>query len=263
MKLEFKKSVVAAVFVTTLFEAEEIFLLSYTAVILHELSHTAMCILLGAEPQKLTFSLFGMGLEINPVANMRKRFAVFAAGPAASLLLVLICFTLRKLFGMPMRIFEFANLCIGTVNLIPAIPLDGGSMVKCILCDRLGILRGSKIMVRVTDGIIVTGAIICVTSLKYGFINISGFLFLIFLIISKKSEQKRLLLEKKLVLSGEIKSRMIPKYIAIDSECELLCIAERISPSYFLIAAIFEAGKFKGEMNQYEIIEEIRHIDSK
>ena len=65
--------------------------------------------------------------------------------------------------------------------------------------------------------------------------------------------------QKNLVLSGQIKSRQKPRYIAVESDYEILKLAEMISPSYFLIAAIFENGKYKGELNQHQIIENIGH----
>ena len=253
------KSVAVAMFLSVLSGTEKFFLLCYLAVIIHELSHLAVCRMLNIKTYGISLSIFGMKLEISPDASPQKRIIVSAAGPVMSFLMFLICILLRKTFNVFAPVFEFANICIAVVNLIPSMPLDGGCMIKYALANRFGIIRGGKIMSRISVSVTAMLVIGIIGIMKEGYINLSAFIFLVFLIISLKTEHKNQIYEKNLVLSGQIKSRQKPRYIAVESNYEILKLAEMISPSYFLIAAIFENGKFKGELNQHQIIENIGH----
>lgn len=67
-----------------------------------------------------------------------------------------------------------------------------------------------------------------------------------------------LLKDKKDVLSGRVMCKKAFRYVAINSDKDLISVAEMISPSYTLFLAIFEEGKFIGAMTQSQILQSIQ-----
>lgn len=253
MILKFKKSTIAIVFAAALLGKECELLWGYAAALLHECAHLAMCIYLGHTPTQITLGVCGINLEIQSVSDIKKRMMILASGPASSFLMFGALFLMRSFSLANARIFEFANLCIGIANLFPAMPLDGGAMLKCALISRFGIINGAKLMHRITH--LITALIFCIFLLMASADMLNPFLmmFLAFLIFSHKDEQRRELIDKKLVLSGQIPHSGKLKYLALDSDRELLDIASRISPSYYIITAVFAQGRFAGEISQSEL----------
>lgn len=117
------------------------------SVLWHELGHAFMARLRGLR-------VTGVFLHLLPFAYVergspRDEYRVALAGPAASLLLFAILFgVLYGTSGLPDLTWEAwtegllpvavaVNLLMGTVNLLPVIPLDGGRALRALLTDRL------------------------------------------------------------------------------------------------------------------------------
>lgn len=108
------------------------------ALAMHELSHLAMARILGIEIREIQLTPFGGSAQIsNPYRSPALNMAIVAlAGPAANLLLALICASLAQwqLLGLdPARNIVQISLFIMGFNLLPALPLDGGRVLYCIL----------------------------------------------------------------------------------------------------------------------------------
>lgn len=245
-------------FVAVIFGKGSALLWGYMAAVIHECAHLAVCIYLGIKPEQITLGLCGMNLRIKGVSGIKEHMMILAAGPAASFFVFGALFLLRRLQVVNVPVFEFANLCICIANLIPAMPLDGGSMLRCALVSAMGVINGAKLMRKITMALCVLTGGICIFIQSAGYVNVFLIVFEIFLISSLRNEQKAELFEKKMVLSGQMSHAGKLKYFALNSECELLEAAAKISPSYFMIAAVFECGRYIGEVNQRQICDAIK-----
>lgn len=109
------------------------------SVLLHELGHAGVGLLFGLGPQ---IQLHGMGGTTSwgqaPKLSSLKRIAISLAGPMAGFLFGAIVFLLRvplveglpaKLGGQVVSMLLWVNLGWGILNLLPMLPLDGGSVV--------------------------------------------------------------------------------------------------------------------------------------
>ncbi len=253
MKVHFKKGVVPLVFFMTLFGFEKELMWGYMASILHECAHLFMSTHLNCTPVSVTFGVCAMNLEIQRVTNTGKHMKILAMGPISSFAMFAALFCLRKFSLLDLRIFEFANLCIGIANLFPATPLDGGRILKLFLSSRFGIMCGAKIMRGITYAIISLLVIANALLLLLDGPNPFLFIFLSFLFFSLLKEKREDLFLTKLVFSGQIPSSSKVKYISFSSDCRLLDISCRVSHSYYLVGAIFDEGRFVGEIFQDEL----------
>lgn len=91
---------------------------------IHELGHLAAIRAFGAHLEFVSVGGTGARIHTEPMDG-REEFFCAAAGPAASLLQVLLCRLFPKL--------ALCGLVQGMFNLIPVHPMDGGRMLHCAL----------------------------------------------------------------------------------------------------------------------------------
>ncbi|MGD1937682.1 MAG: site-2 protease family protein [Cyanophyceae cyanobacterium] len=115
-------------------------LLLFASVLLHELGHSAVAISQGIKVNSITLFMFGGMAAIDSESKTPMRaFAVAIAGPAVSIILfgMLFGFNTFLVEGSPLSIvvgnLARINLVLGTFNLIPGLPLDGGQILKAIV----------------------------------------------------------------------------------------------------------------------------------
>ena len=108
---------------------------SICAAAFHECGHLLLLFALHDAPQRMCFGVFGMRIERAGEVRLsyRQELAVYAAGPAANLLL---CVSLLPFCGKLPRLRRAVrvNLLLAGFNLLPLPPLDGGGIVHTALC---------------------------------------------------------------------------------------------------------------------------------
>ena len=227
---------------------------AYTAAAIHEAAHLAAALLMKQKCESIKVGLFGVNLMVKRFSGTKECFVTTIAGPCVSFGLFLAAFLFRKFGGDNCLIFfEFANLCIALVNMIPAMPLDGGVIVKSFIQAKMGIIGGEKIMKNLSVSFCILSWLSCFFLALAQRVNPSLIFFSVFLLCSLIFENKRFLFEKKRVLCGEVRYRKKIRFIPFDCESDLLSVVSKISPAYFLIVPVFEDGRFIGEINQDDI----------
>jgi Zn-dependent protease len=115
----------------------------FLCVLLHELSHAVVARTYGVEVRGITLFIFG-GLTEMPVEppTPQSELVIAAAGPAASFGLALLCGALAligSVAGWPppatsvLGYLGGLNGSLALFNLVPALPLDGGRILRAIL----------------------------------------------------------------------------------------------------------------------------------
>lgn len=108
----------------------------YLSVLVHEISHALTARALGLPVKGITLHFLGGYTEIERESPTPGRdLVVAAAGPAASLLIALIAYLVwlpvqADVPGFLLAQLAAANLVVGVFNLLPALPLDGGHMLR-------------------------------------------------------------------------------------------------------------------------------------
>ena len=258
MKIRLKKSVAVMVFISLILGKEKFLLAGYTSALIHECTHLLVCIHLGVNPQKIVFAVSGMNLEIQKVPDVKKHMLILLSGPVSSFALYGTLFLFRKLGVFSIPLLEFASLCIGIINLFPIMPLDGGGMLRLFMQSRFGIISGIKIMRRISFALTFVFAFLCISLILSGVGNIFLITFTLFVAFFGKSTKDADVLDTKEVLSSETGKNKRPKYFAFSKDATLLDIASKISPSYYLVGAIFSDGRFVGEIDEDFLLISIR-----
>jgi Zn-dependent protease len=128
-------------------------LLAFASVVLHELGHALVARHLGVRVAGIELHFFGGAARIVDVPRRPgDEIAIAAAGPAVSFALGGLAFLLAGIGGAPGAFFNllaWINLVIGAFNLIPALPMDGGRILRAILARRMSYLRATETSVRI------------------------------------------------------------------------------------------------------------------
>jgi Zn-dependent protease len=135
--------------------------LLFGSVLLHELGHALTARRFGVRTYDILLTpIGGMARVVDMPRNARQEIAIAIAGPLVSLSLAgigfLLQFPLALLpFSIPDRMYEVlfvlvgANLMLGLFNLAPALPMDGGRVLRGILALKRDYLTATRIAARV------------------------------------------------------------------------------------------------------------------
>jgi hypothetical protein len=114
----------------------------YTMVVMcfvHEMCHFFVAYALNVKVNFFIVHVFGFELGTDS-STYKNDIAVSAAGPLGSAVLLILGIILKD------AIIISANFSLLLVNLIPALPLDGGRLLKIILLRNLGYAKTCKLM---------------------------------------------------------------------------------------------------------------------
>jgi Zn-dependent protease len=126
-------------------------LVAFASVVLHELGHALTARRLGVRIAGIDLHFFGGAAKmLDTPRSARDEIAIAAAGPAVSLVLAGIGLGLAALTGVgALALFGWVNLVIGVFNLLPALPMDGGRILRALLSFRLGFQRATLQSIKV------------------------------------------------------------------------------------------------------------------
>lgn len=116
-------------------------LLIFSAVLWHELAHALMAGGLGYKVRQVELLPFGAVARIDRLADAgaASEIMIAAAGPLASIGLAVLCYTGMAGAGPGRELLTFygeVNIMLAGFNLLPALPLDGGRILRAILTGR-------------------------------------------------------------------------------------------------------------------------------
>lgn len=151
----------------------------FASVVLHELGHAIVARLYGVQTLEIRLWFLGGVAQFKDIPRRRGAEALVAiAGPITSILLALLLWAAIpriELGATATTILAYlaaTNAMLAVFNLLPAIPLDGGRVLRSLLALAMPRLRATKVAVAVSAGL----------AALMGFYGIvSGQLFLIIL----------------------------------------------------------------------------------
>ncbi|MBR5614243.1 MAG: hypothetical protein IKW64_02945 [Clostridia bacterium] len=129
----------------------DMFVFAYISAALHELTHILCARALGVSVSNVTLYPFGISarLESGYIRSSEKEFLIALSGPAFSMAMFWTCTALSRFqTDINLKFIADTNLAICIINLIPALPLDGGRIFKAVLTSRYGIIRAYNLILK-------------------------------------------------------------------------------------------------------------------
>ena len=226
------------------------------SVLLHECAHGSAAALLGCAPASIEITPLGALMRLEDEASLPpvKRLVILLAGPVATLLLcwgalmLTRCGLLDRYSG---QLLFMANVSILLVNLLPALPLDGGrvlallfslfltgNMVRCVM-RWLGMALGV--------GCVVWNIVLCWTA---GGANLSLTCAGCFLLYAASTgtataalSELRGFMERKLRL--ERRGRLRCRVVAVMEPLSLRNAVSALDPSQYTLFLVVQPGTMR------------------
>lgn len=242
----------------------DVVLCTIPALILHEWAHIIAAAALGMTITEMELFPFGCAAKMQFFALSRaKEIIVAAAGPAVNLITACTIFVIDRYtesFAMAGKLIA-ANIAIATINLLPALPLDGGRITRALFASFMGYRRATKFMS--LAGIFFAAIIIGIgiyTAVKSSF-NPSFFVMGFFLCFSSIKEMRsapytliRDLSDKRQKMSSR-KTLNINRFAAMQSEKLGDIMREFEAGKYNIVTVLDKDLGVLGELDEREILD--------
>ena len=160
---------------------------------------------LGVEGDKLVIMPFGVTMQLknSTISNPQDELKIAVAGPVSNVVMAFVSIVLHKkgvLCFDDAYYLVMLNFGIALINSVPAMPLDGGRMLKAYLTLQMGYIKAynlTMLITKVTAVLLILGgiALLFLTGFNFSFFMIGAFL-----IANTLSEQRG----KKMILMREI-----------------------------------------------------------
>jgi Zn-dependent protease len=136
--------------------------IAFASVLLHELGHALVARRLDVHVSGIELSFFGGAAKMVDMPRSAKHeIAIAAAGPAVSLGLAGLGLGLGIALHSPLlATIGWINLGLAIFNLIPALPMDGGRILRALLTYKVDFVRATEISVVVSRVVAVGFAIL-------------------------------------------------------------------------------------------------------
>ena len=148
-KVSINPTFYVALILVIVFKVYDIFFYFFIFVLLHELAHIFMAKKFGLNTKKLIITPIGLIAVINNIEKLQlyKRLLIVSIGVITNIILALIfnIFTNEK-----MQLMKNINLSIAFFNCLPIFPLDGGRFFCYILGSKIGDLKASIILKKIS-----------------------------------------------------------------------------------------------------------------
>jgi Zn-dependent protease len=126
--------------------------LTFASVVVHELGHALVARKYGVHVSGIELSFFGGAAKmVQMPRSANHEIAIAAAGPAVSLAIAGIGLSLGTALYSPLLAeIGWINLVLAGFNLIPALPMDGGRILRALLTRKMDFVRATDVAVTVS-----------------------------------------------------------------------------------------------------------------
>lgn len=210
--------------IISLFSTERgFYLLALAFALLHECAHALAAILCSEKPQRINVTPFGFELKMKNM-SYKNELKIAAAGPFLSGVLGLIG------YGFNLHTVRNINLVLFLINLMPALPLDGGRILRIILWKTMGFARGNSVSRRASR---ISAALLFVFAF---FPPFSPWLIIVAMVIFSYVEQRP---QSFILIKKDFSKGPMPvKWFCADSDTDVISICRFFSPFYYTMVYI-------------------------
>ncbi len=239
----------------------------FALISIHETFHVITAKYYGISVTSVELMPFGGVARMESIAHVEPstEIIIALAGPWVNFMLIL-CALLLEYFGLvPFERLQFfinVNLMLGFFNLYPALPLDGGRILRAILSTRIGTKAANSICITIGRATSIALAILYFYLLIGHTINNPSMLLIgIFMFVSAGKQQTTMVLvalkdivykKKKLACQGAIRVNEI----ALDQSTPVKKVIDRFAANrYHLVLVLDDNLNIMGYLNESEILD--------
>jgi len=240
----------------------------FAAVLWHEAAHAVAAAVLGYRVREIELLPFGgvARIERADTAGAASEIIMAAAGPLASMVLAAAVYLARDYFPSQVLWLDFygeVNLMLAFFNLLPALPLDGGRILRALLATRrewgeataavagLGKLLALALAVATAVGVWQTGTV-----------NLTFLAAAVWLLVATRAETTaagframRILAAKKAELTA--RGVMPTSHLTALASVPVREVVRLFGPEQYYVVLVVDRGcRLKGALTETEVWEE-------
>lgn len=201
IKLDLKIFAIILLFLIT--NQIEIYVLMMIFVLIHELAHLICGVCMGFSPKQMRIMPLGVSIYFKTLpkdynkkvynTNLLniKKLIIAIAGPVSNFIIAIIA------FFMKFEVITYINILIGTINVVPIFPLDGGRILKYILNFKLDKNKVEEIINNIAN--IIAGLLtMCASVAIYYYKNIAILFIVIYIWFLVAQENRKMKMKKRI-----------------------------------------------------------------
>lgn len=220
---------------------------AWASLLLHEFAHLGALKKAGLSYYQLELLPFGGVARIAELLSPEEEIRIALAGPLANIILLFVLYALKMggfLEASWLDSMINLNFLMATVNLLPALPLDGGRIFRAWLAKSKGYDYSTWLVLRISQYMTIGAAIFSIFLFFIGSLHILSLFLAFFVLIKTQQEKEEMILLKlgdflqrdrqleKAALKGEIWSA--------PATLKLSEILLKINPRYFHFVAVLD-----------------------
>ncbi|MCL1964511.1 MAG: M50 family metallopeptidase [Firmicutes bacterium] len=239
-------------------------LMMLAALSLHEAGHALAARAAGQRFECIELMPFGGVARMDTTLALRpaEEICIALAGPFASLLFCLLT-AAGKWTGYAAQDFLRSNLSLALINLLPALPLDGGRALRAALTARLGRAHATKLFVRVGVALGVLILALGVWAAAAGVVNPLLFLMGAYLAYAALKEKETLAAACVEALHGRAarlaREGMLPvRWLAVEKDAPPERLAARLTAGTYHLFVLVDGSLGRvGTMDEGEVLRQV------
>ncbi|ASS74950.1 hypothetical protein CIG75_08105 [Tumebacillus algifaecis] len=228
-------------------------LVLFTIVLIHELGHVFVATSYGYKIREMAILPFGGVAKLEHGAmgwNPKHEVAIAIAGPLNNLLMILVAVLLQAIgvWSEWLTVFFIkGNLMIGFFNLLPALPLDGGRILRAAASRERGYRAATEVSIRMAFGIAALLIVVGLVSLWVGYLNIGMLALGAFLLLSAWELRKQMRVDLIRFLDAkrrekrhepqQVRSLVVPETMQVRQ------VIERFAPDAYHLIYVLDQQK--------------------
>ena len=244
------------------------YFIAFIMVILHEYTHYFTANFFGYKNGKVIILPFGASLELLGIdtASVKEEVIISLSGPIMNLVLAVIFYALNlRCNSKLIETLFFTNLCLGVFNLVPALPLDGGRILRAIIASKT-VYRRANIVTIITSmvigGIFILYYLFCFFK---GYMNLTFGIIAFYIIIYSIREKERI---AYIIMSDIIKKKfrfmkkgyIENKNLSVCCKMGLLKVLSLVEKNKYNVFTVLDDDlKFIGVIYESEVIEGLKN----
>lgn len=241
-------------------------LLIFSAVLWHETAHAITARLLGLKVKEIELLPFGGVARIEGLneAGAKKDAVIAAAGPVSSLVLAALALPAlsSREWADIARFYVEVNVTLAVFNMLPALPLDGGRIVRAWMSTFLSYNQATRFVTVLTK--IITVLLLAFVAIQFmldGTLYVSIIFAAVFLYVAARREVKllryramNLLTQKKASLMN--RGVMPTAHVTALSTALARDVVNLFGPDHYgIIQVLDESCRPKGSLTETEVWE--------
>lgn len=240
----------------------------FLLVVLHELGHAAVAHHLGYTVEEVLLLPFGgvAKLGYGRIGFAPRHEALIAvAGPLVNLVMTGFALVLRAVHVWSAsftHLVNTINLWIVIFNLLPALPLDGGRMLRAARSRRIGYLQATREATRMAFVLATVLVLLGVVSFWAGYPHLGALILGVFLLLSAWEQRRQSRMEAVRFLDAKRRQRwarpQTVRALAAPEEATIRDVVERFAPDrYHMVYVLDEQRMVRTVLEEDEVLDAV------